>query len=168
MNQAHLRQSMRALVAIFVALLGAGFAGTGCMTTVVPDETDMMNDDMGDGMQGDDDVDTNGEAVDNRTLAVFEDPDSDFTTDTVRDVDGETMQCDTSTGRLIWLADGSEHAGWNVQGNALNSGFQVRFGTEESERRAYFTEVSPPTICDLSVFGTFLSIRATSVEVPQE
>jgi hypothetical protein len=164
MNSNRFRFDARGYTALVLAALCTGFVGAGCTQTIVPGDTESMDD----GMTGDEDVNSNGDASASRTLAVFEDPDSDFTTDTVRDVDGETMQFDTTTGRLIWLADDSEHAGWNVRGNALNTGFQVRFGTEEGERRAYFTEVDPPTLCDLSVVGAFLSIRSTTVEVPQE
>lgn len=31
--------------------------------------------------------------------------------------------------------------------------FRVRFGTEEGERRAYFTEAGPGTICNLTFLG---------------
>ncbi len=122
------------------------------------------------------DIDTNGEdmddnADDNANLAKFEDPDSDFTTTEVRDIDGELMQFDTETDELVWLAAGTRIANWRVEGTSLifgNSPFRARFGTEDGERRVYFTEVSPPTICDLVVNNGSLSIFATSVEVPQE
>ncbi len=115
------------------------------------------------------DVDTNGE--ENETLAKFQDPDSDFETTEVRDVDGEIMQFDTATEELDWQPDGSRIANWRVEGTNLifgNSTFRARFGTEDGQRRVYFTEVNPPTICDLVVNNGALSIFSTNTEVPQE
>jgi hypothetical protein len=44
--------------------------------------------------------------------------------------------------------------------------FQVRFGTKNGERRAYFTEASRGTICDIEVVGGVLLINPTDVTVP--
>jgi hypothetical protein len=107
--------------------------------------------------------------VDEIDAVEFQDPDSDFSTTDVRDVDDEIVRFDATALRLIWVADDLAFDGWDVNGNQLAGGFYtVRFGTEDGERRAYFTETSPPTICDISVSGGALSISSTNVTVPQE
>lgn len=105
-------------------------------------------------------------------LVVFADPDSDFTTTDVRDVQDEIVQFDEDTLAIIWKATGAsfQGGGWAANGNFLGAAgsFQVRFGTVNGERRAYFTETVPATICDIQVSGATLSIFPTSVTVPQE
>lgn len=104
-------------------------------------------------------------------LARFDDPDSAYSTEVVRDIDGETFSFDTNERQLIWLADGRTFDGWRVQDDSLFIGlseFRVRFGTEDGVRQAYFTEVDPPTICDLVADGANLGIFPTTVLVPQE
>ena len=105
-------------------------------------------------------------------LVVFTDdaPESTFMTTDVRDVDDEIVQFDNETNAIIWKATGVSYqiGSWPTAGNLLGSAFQVRFGTVNGERRAYFTERTPPTICDIEPFGEFLSISRTSVTVPQE
>ena len=44
--------------------------------------------------------------------------------------------------------------------------FQIRFGTKDGERRAYFTETASATICDIEVVGGQLAIEPTTVTVP--
>lgn len=104
--------------------------------------------------------------------AVFVDPDdSTFCTSDVRDVDDEIVRFDTSTNSIIWAADNTAYQEglWTVNGVFLaGGGFQVRFGTKDGERRAYFTETGPATICQIAVVGENLSISATNVTVPQE
>ncbi len=64
-------------------------------------------------------------------LVVFQDPDSDFSTTDVMDVDGEIVQLDGARGELIWVADGTTEGGWDIDGNLLGNGFfTVAFGTE--------------------------------------
>lgn len=104
-------------------------------------------------------------------LAVFVDPETNFFTTDVRDVDDEIVRFDTSTNSIIWATDGTayEEGQWDVNGVLLAGGFfQVRFGTKDGERRAYFTEVDPPTICQIEPVNGFLSISRTNVAVPQE
>ena len=110
-------------------------------------------------------ADGNG-ATDN--LAVFSDANSNFSTMDVRDIDEQIVRFDTTAKTLIWVADGSTFVGWEVSGNFLGSlqQFQVRFGTVSGERRAYFTETGPATICDISVDNGSLRIVATDVTVP--
>ncbi|MCA9250469.1 MAG: hypothetical protein R3E58_17230 [Phycisphaerae bacterium] len=174
---------MRRFGLLFMLLAVMSLA-TGCVTQV-PDGNNGgddggpqdMNTNGADMNSNGEDVNTNGPGMDDggedvdANLAKFEDPDSDFSTTEVRDVDGELMQFDTSTNELVWLADGTRIANWRVEGTSLifgNSPFRARFGTEDGERRVYFTEVSPPTICDLVVNNGFLSVFSTNVQVPQE
>lgn len=115
--------------------------------------------------------DTNGGDA-SRKLAVFQDPDSAFSTSDVFDVDDEIVQFDTDNDSIVWAADGVEYqvGQWVVSGNfpTASQFFQVRFGTMDGTRRAYFTETGPATICDIRTTGGSLSISATSVPVPQE
>ena len=119
--------------------------------------------------QGNDDTtDDNTAGV---KLVVFQDPDSTFSTSDVYDVDNEIVRFDSETLAIIWAeTDTAYQAGiWSVDGNLLtdNKFFQVRFGNVAGARRAFFTEVNPPTICDISATATRLSISSTQVTVPQ-
>ncbi|QQR89586.1 MAG: hypothetical protein IPJ88_15535 [Myxococcales bacterium] len=96
----------------------------------------------------------------------FSDPQSDFVSSEVRDVDGQIVEFDANTDELIWLSTGQRFSGWPVDKNQIAEQFLVRFGTEDGERRAYFTEISPPTICNIEVNNGSLSISSTSVTVP--
>ncbi len=104
-------------------------------------------------------------------IAVFDDPDSNFRTRDVRDVDDEFVRFDTSTNSIIWAATGTayQQGAWPVNSVFLGTGgfFQVRFGTKDGQRRAYFTETGPATICQIRVIGANLQISATNVPVPQ-
>ncbi len=128
------------------------------------------NDNSNNNTNGNTNDNTNDNSDSNR--AIFDDPDSDFSTADVRDVNDEIIQFDTETMAIVWVADGrSFQAGnWPVTGNMLGSGgaFQVRFGTVGGERRAYFTETVPATICDFVVEGDNFLIFPTTVTVPQE
>jgi hypothetical protein len=101
-------------------------------------------------------------------LAVFSDPDSSFMTSDVRDVQGQIVRFDMANGSLIWVADGRSFSGYPVNGLFIRADrfFQVRFGTEVGERRAYFTEAVATTICDVEVAGGQLVITPTNVHVP--
>jgi hypothetical protein len=56
-----------------------------------------------------------------------------------------------------------------VTGNFLGAAqfFQVRFGNVDGQRRAFFTETGPATICDIEPVGDSISISPTNTEVPQ-
>lgn len=124
----------------------------------------------GDGGGSSDMTDDSDGNTDTTDYSVFEDPESEFATSDVRDVDEETVRFDPAAGSLIWAADGTAFGGWVIDGNFLGSTgqFQVRFGTKDGERRAYFTETGPATICDIEVTDGDLQISPTSVMVPQE
>jgi hypothetical protein len=101
-------------------------------------------------------------------LAVFSDPASSFSTSDVRDVQEQIVRFNTVDNSLIWAADGRSFMGYPVSGNFIRAdhGFQVRFGTKDGERRAYFTETATATLCDIEVVGSALVISPTSVKVP--
>lgn len=105
-------------------------------------------------------------------FVLFQDPDSSFSTRDVRDVDEEIVRFDSETNSIVWAEDGSSYqaGAWTVNGTLLGAAgsFQVRFGTRDGERRAYFTETAPATICDIRVSNGNLQIFPTNVMVPQE
>lgn len=100
--------------------------------------------------------------------AVFSDPNSSFSTSDVRESQRRIVRFDTATNSLIWAADGRTFPGYPVSGNFISSRqFQVAFGTEGGERRAYFTETASGTICDIEVNSNgVLLITGTSERVP--
>jgi hypothetical protein len=101
-------------------------------------------------------------------LAVFMDPSSSFSTSDVRDVQEQIVRFDVSSNSLIWAADGRSFPGYPVSGNFIRAdkGFQVRFGTKDGERRAYFTETATGTLCDIEVVNGQLVISPTTQPVP--
>jgi hypothetical protein len=113
-----------------------------------------------------------GATVAGAPFALFMDPATGFSTDAVHDADREIVRFDTEAGALVSDASGDAVSGWSVTSNDLRwSGFgvsfRVRFGTEAGERRAYFTEAGPGTICDLRLAGpNLLSISGTSERPP--
>jgi hypothetical protein len=103
-------------------------------------------------------------------LVLFTDPDSDFSTTVVHDVDTDTVQFSIS-GKSIIYQDGTEYqaGSWTAEGNFLSDGsFQIRFGTEGGERKAYFTETAPGTICNFTVTPDLFQVSPTTVFPPQE
>ena len=123
---------------------------------------------------GNDNSNTNDNGNDNgddqTDFAVFVDPDSDFSTTDVNDIDYETIKFRISNEAIVYQ-DGTEYqaGSWPVDGNSLaGGGFTVRFGTENGERKAYFTETGPGTICDYVVTPTTFSVAPTSQTPPQE
>jgi hypothetical protein len=101
-------------------------------------------------------------------LAVFSDPASSFMTSDVRDVQEQIVRFDTANNAPIWAGDGRSFSGFPVSGNFIRAdkNFQVRFGTKDGERRAYFTETSSGTLCDVEIVGGQLVINPTNVRVP--
>lgn len=142
-------------------VIGVILTAAGC--ALIPAGGGNTNDNTDDNTNGNDN--TSG-----AKLVVFDDPDSDFETSDVRDVEGEIVQFDEEAQALIWAEDGAsfEPGTWVANGNLLRGVFEVRFGTEAGERRAYFTEESNGFICNIEPAGTSLSISGTTVPVPQE
>ncbi|MEY4544425.1 MAG: hypothetical protein RL685_620 [Pseudomonadota bacterium] len=105
-------------------------------------------------------------------LATFVDPDTGFSTQNVHDVDRQIIHFDTARTAMIWGADGAPVSGWVTNGNELrwNRGgaFLVRFGTEAGERRAYFTEPGPGTICNLDIRAPEQLFISASREMPPQ
>jgi hypothetical protein len=95
-----------------------------------------------------------------------------FRTDAVFDADREVVHFDAELEAMVSDVSGASVSGWTVAGADLDwsrSGvsFRVRFGTEGGERRAYFTEAGPGTICNLEVASPdVLYISATSERPP--
>jgi hypothetical protein len=104
----------------------------------------------------------------------FADPSTGFSTEEVHDADREVVHFDPSLGAMIWAATGDAVSGWTTSAADLSwsrSGvaFQVRFGTEQGERRAYFTERATGTICNLNITAPEqLSIFGTNEPPPEE
>jgi hypothetical protein len=103
---------------------------------------------------------------------VFVEPGTGFATDAVHDADREVVHLDTARGAMVSAETGATVSGWRVDGADLSWSrfgvpFRVRFGTEDGERRAYFTEAGPGTICNLRFSGDEqLSISGTSETPP--
>jgi hypothetical protein len=100
-------------------------------------------------------------------LATFMDPMGGFSTTDVRDSEGEAVRF-TMNGSLVWPPTGATFNGFPVSGNLIGptQGFEIRFGTENGQRRAYFTERGPGTICDIDVNNGVLNVSPTSQTVP--
>jgi hypothetical protein len=102
-------------------------------------------------------------------FAVFRDPGSSFTTTDVRDVDDQVVRFIPADATMLWTPSNLLFDNWPVSGNLLgpDRAFEVRFGTVSGQRRAYFTQVGPGTICDLEVTGNSLQLSPTNVLPPQ-
>jgi len=101
-------------------------------------------------------------------LLVFTDRVSGLSTSDVRDVQEQIVRFN-SVGELIWAADGTRFPGYPVvQGSFIKAdfSFQVRFGTKDGERRAYFAQHDRDFVYDLEVVGDQLVITETNVPVP--
>ena len=101
-------------------------------------------------------------------LVEFVDPATGLSTSDVRDTQRQIVRFDRANNSLIWAADGRSFPGYPVDGDFVRSDrfFQVRFGMENGERRAYFTEAVNTTICDIEIVGSTVVISATSETVP--
>jgi hypothetical protein len=99
-------------------------------------------------------------------LAMFHDTVSGISTPDVRDVDRQVVNFDTNNNTLIWTSGNLTFPGYTVSGDNINGTFQVRFGMENGERRAYFTETARAFLCNVEVVNGQLSITPTDVPVP--
>jgi hypothetical protein len=106
------------------------------------------------------------------TFVIFVDETTSFMTTEVFDADREIISFDPERRTLVFQATGEAVNGWSVTDGDLDwtrSGvpFRVRFGTEDGNRRAYFTERGPGTICNLNLAGPdSLGISATNERPP--
>ena len=100
------------------------------------------------------------------TLASFVDPRGGSTND-VRDSEGDIVRF-TVDGLLVWPPTMATFGGFPVAGNLIGptQGFEIRFGTEGGQRRAYFTERGPGTICDIDLINGMINVSPTSQTVP--
>jgi hypothetical protein len=101
------------------------------------------------------------------TLALFTDSVGGFSTTDVRDSEGDIVRF-TVDGSLVWPPTMATFGGFPVAGNLIGptQGFQIRFGTEGGQRRAYFTERGPGTICDIDLINGMINVSPTSQTVP--
>ena len=100
---------------------------------------------------------------------------SGFRTSDVRDADGQIVQFNTAN-ELIWTDDGTRLPGFPFeQSNYVlcdpcSGWIEVRFGTEDGERRAYLTvdygHDNPGTLVDLELVGSTLTVTRTDVYPP--
>lgn len=104
------------------------------------------------------------------SLAVFQDPDSDFSTSDVYDANSDIVRFDAEARTIIWRADDTPYqaGAWDVSGNLLYGGFfTIRFGTLDGVPRAYLTETANATdICDVFVVDGVLGIVPTANKIP--
>ena len=103
---------------------------------------------------------------------MFLDAETGFSSARVHDADREVVCFDPTLSTMV-SDDGTTVAEWTASNNDLtwarsSVAFRVRFGSEQGERRAYFTETATGTICDLDIPSPDqLRIFATS-ELPPE
>jgi hypothetical protein len=98
---------------------------------------------------------------------LFVDPDSDFSTDQVRDSDGQILMFDGKEGTLFF--EGVITEGWAVREGRFtgnNDFFEIRFGQENGKQAAFFTEQENATVCNVEVPGGSLHITPTDEAVP--
>ena len=105
-------------------------------------------------------------------MQVFAEPENDLRTTAVHDIHGEIVRVNRVSNALVWEENGESYfPGQFFVNNQYWLGntqfFQVRFGTENGIRRAYFTETATGTICDLRLSSSAnLQIFPTSIRVP--
>lgn len=101
------------------------------------------------------------------SLALFMDPMGGFSTNDVRDSEGDVVRF-TVDGRLVWPPTMATFTGFPVAGNLIGptQGFEIRFGTEGGQRRAYFVERGSGTICDIDLINGAINVSPTTQTVP--
>ena len=101
-------------------------------------------------------------------IAVFADPTSSLSTQDVRDVQDQIVRFDIPSNSLVWI-DNRMFSGFPVLDSYFirsDRFFQVRFGSVNGQRRAYFTEAVRGTICDVEMVGSGVVVTSTDVTVP--
>ena len=85
----------------------------------------------------------------------------------MRDSEGDVVRF-TVDGLLVWPPTMATFGGFPVASNLIGptQGFEIRFGTEGGQRRAYFTERGPGTICDIDLINGMINVSPTSQTVP--
>lgn len=155
-------KSFSACTGLSVVVLVAGLCSCGLPAGTGEDNDNGI-------LNGNTNANENDNGNDGVDFVVFQDPDSEFSTTDVMDIDAEIVRFDDANGQIIWAEDGTTEDGWSIAGNLLRGGlFTVAFGTENGQRGAYFTETATATICDIRVDNGNILISATSTPVPQE
>jgi hypothetical protein len=113
-----------------------------------------------------DNIDGNGNDNSDDEFAVFTDPATGFTTTVVYDASHDTAQFRVTDDSVVFQDGMAYDIGeWDVNGLYLDAEqfFVVQFGTEEGQRRAFFTETEmPEVICDFFVEdGDFQMVPST-------
>ena len=110
----------------------------------------------------------------NSEWVTFRDDAGAFETHEVHDANREVVRFHATDHAMVAALDGTSVSGWTATGNDLAwdinpVAFRVLFGSEDGERRAYFTETRTGTICDLRITGPDqLSIFATDEPPPND
>ena len=102
---------------------------------------------------------------------VFTDPKTGYQTTDLYDVNGDIVQIDTRNQSMVWEQNETSYfeGRYTVTDDVFlrsDRFFQVRFGTENGERKAFFTETAARTICNIRLLDGNLRISATGVRVP--
>ena len=117
-----------------------------------------------------------GEEIDLSTveLTVFSDPDSDFTTTELLDVDGQVLSFTTDS-RIVWVETStawiaSRRGEWTTDGNVLRSDgyFTVAYGSLDGRFAGWITRTSTGTVCDFESDGEVLDINPTNQPIEQD
>lgn len=107
--------------------------------------------------------------IDEDGYHLFHEPNGFYSTNEVLDVDGEVMRFDADDDLVVF--DRVRYGGWPVDKDTYlireDGLFMVRFGTEDGEPHAYFTETEPGTVCDAVVEMGEFRVFPTNVRVPE-
>lgn len=138
---------------------GSDAQGSGIQSSGDPNAN--SQDSASDGLDGDasqtagnSDSTSDPETPDDTPFVIFEDPITGFRTVNVYDANRELYHFDRDEESMVREAGDIRQSNWLVSGtdvsnNGVFGSYRIRFGTEQGKQRAYFTEVTPPTICDL-------------------
>ena len=119
------------------------------------------------------------------TAMVFTELGTGFSTSDLRDVDEQIIQV-TTAGELVWTTDGTRLPGYRVERHVIDGvtihwigggtvcqegcAFEVRFGIQDGDRRAYLTadygHDNPGTLVDVEVSQGALVVKRTEVFPP--
>jgi len=107
-------------------------------------------------------------------LTVFSDPDSDFTTTELLDVDGQVLSFTTDS-RIVWVDTStawteSRRGEWTTDGNVLRSDgyFTVAYGSLDGTFAGWITRTSTGNVCDFESDGEVLDINPTNEPIEQD
>lgn len=142
-------------------------------TEPTPDQTSAPQVSEGVGLDESDET-PSGDAALDPSLFAFVDPDSGVALTDVYDASRQVLHFSTESGMTDPQREANDPR-WTADGNDLffdrsgASQFQIRFGTEDGVRRAYFTERGDGTICRIRLNGVdrAASISRTSELPPQ-